>query len=127
MMRTRHGLWILTLIPFVVMTEANAQKQTERYIPIGKSPGLSGKHTSIATVDVMDMRDGTLTCTDTAGTVTVKIDKKTRIWVDRSAQGLTAVDGAPGDCRKGQVVEVKFRNNERRNGVVAEWIKVKAP
>jgi hypothetical protein len=113
------------LVPFLGTTEVIAQKQTERYIPIGKSPGLSGKYTIIAAVDVMDMREGTLTCTDTAGTVTVKIDEKTRIWVDRSAQGLTALDGAPGDCRKGQIVEIKFRNNERRIGAVAEWIKVK--
>lgn len=102
---------------------AHAQESTERYIPIGQSPGLSGTFTVIGDVDSVDVKRGTLTCVDPQGAVAVAIDENTKIWLDRSKQGLSNVPGPLGYCRKGHVVEVKFRDNDRR-ARIAEWIKV---
>jgi len=125
-MKTLCMLGVFVAVQVLVVQNVNAQRLTERYIPIGKSPGLSGKNTSIATIDTVDTQQGTMTCTGPSGTITVKVDQNTKIWLDRSKQKLTTLEYSLGDCRKGQIVEVKFRNNDRGIGV-AEWIKVATP
>lgn len=118
-------LRILALLTIFAGANVYSQKSTERYIPLGKSPGLSGKQTVMGTVTAVDARRGTLTCTDSTGTIIVKVDKNTKIWVDRSDQRLMNVTGSLEGCRAGHAVEVKFRKNDRQ-AAVAEWIKVRA-
>ncbi len=119
-------LGVIALVTTFTATNVSAQRFTERYIPIGQSPGLSGKYTIVGTVDAVDMQRGTLTCTYLSGTIAARVDKATKIWIDRSKRKLTNLEGSLTDCKKGHLVEVKFRNNERRAGVVADWIKVEA-
>jgi len=118
---------IMAVVVLFAITAVSAQKLTERYIPIGKSPGLSGKHTIIGTVTAVDRPGKTLTCIYSGGSVTVKVDKNTKFWMDRSKQKLTNLDCSLGDCAMGRTIEIKFRNNERGPEAVAEWIKVEAP
>ncbi len=107
------------------LSGVHAQEATERYIPIGKSPGLSGAFTVIGVVDSVDVKRGTLTCVDPQGAVAVTVDEDTKLWLDRSKRGLTNVPGLLGYCRRGHVIEVKFRDNDRR-ARIAEWIKVES-
>ena len=73
------------------------------------------------------MQARTLTCKDTGGfTVQVAVDEKTRIWLDRSGLKLPNLYGSLVYCKQGLLVEIKYRNNERKPGAVAEWIKVQA-
>lgn len=123
-MKSLKSLRMFAFCVLIAVSSGYAQKVTERYIPIGKSPGLSGKHTSIGPIGAVDVHRGTLTYADSSGTVTVKVDKKTKIWLDRSKQKLMNMEGSLSECKKGNIVEVKFRNNERREGAAAEWIKV---
>jgi hypothetical protein len=123
-MNTQRMFGILALLTLVSVVGVHAQKSTERFIPVGKSPGISGKYTSIGTIDAVDMDQRTLTCTDSTGTIMVKVDKNTKIWVDRSKQKLPNLKGSLDDCHQGQVVEVKYRNNERQPGAAADWIKI---
>jgi hypothetical protein len=102
---------------------AHAQKTTEKFIPIGKSPGLSGKFTLIGKIEAVDPQKNTLTCADSTGTHTVKVAEQTRIWLDRSRLNQTNQTGALTDCQKGRLVEVKFVDKARKEGP-AEWIKV---
>ena len=61
------------------------------------------------------------TCKDATGaTVQVAVDEKTRIWFDRSRLKLPNLNGSLVDCKQGLLVEVKYRNNERKPGVVAD-------
>ncbi len=115
---------ILALLTMLSVAYASAQKSTERFIPVGKSPGISGKYTSIGTIDSINMDQGTVTCTDASGTITVKVDANTRIWVDRSKQKLQNMKGSLYDCHQGETVEIKYRDNNRQPGAVADWIKV---
>ena len=123
-MNTLRLIGTLAIVSFFSIGSVYAQKSTERYIPVGRSPGISGKYTSVGTIDAVDMNQRTMTCSDASGTMTVKVDENTKIWVDRSKQKLTNLKGSLGDCQHGQVVEVKFRNNIREPGAVADWIKI---
>jgi hypothetical protein len=101
---------------------AYGQKETELYIPIGQSPGLSQKYTSIGELAEVDPRAKTVTIADPAGRRTVKITEKTRIWLDRSKLKQTNLTGSFADLQKGRRVEVKYDDPQRRE--VAEWVKV---
>ena len=101
---------------------AHGQKATEQFIPVGQSPGLSGKHTSIGEVAGVDARAKTLTIVEPAGRRTVKITDKTRIWLDRSKLKQTNVAGSFADLQKGRRVEVKYEEPAQR--AIADWVKV---
>jgi hypothetical protein len=100
------------------------QKLTEMYIPIGQSPGLSGKHTVIGNIEAVDARMRTITCAYGAESTTMKVTDTTRIWLDRSKAKLPSVKGTLGDCQVGRRMEAKFVNNQRVAGGAVEWIKV---
>lgn len=117
----KRNLLLLLALAVLAATPATGQRATERFIPIGKSPGLSGKCTymgKIATADlngrVISGRSWTATLTD-----------RTRIWLDRSKLGQSSVTGTPADLKAGATIEIKYVGLERgkRSGP-AEWIKV---
>jgi hypothetical protein len=101
---------------------AHGQKSTEQYIPIGKSPGLSGKYTSIGLLTAVDARARTITVADSAGPKTLKLTDTTRIWLDRSKLRKSSISGKFADLVKGRRVEAKYEHPDRKN--VAEWVKV---
>jgi len=106
------------------IASAYAQEATERYIPIGQSPGLSQKVTSMGEIATVDAQQRTITITEQAGSRTVRIEKDTRIWIDRTRLKLTNLTGGFADLRKGSRVEVKYADPARRD--VADWVKVEA-
>ncbi|NIR49418.1 hypothetical protein GWO43_13005 [candidate division KSB1 bacterium] len=120
-MRKYTGLFAIVL--FLIGSQAYAQKATERFIPIGESPGLSGKHTVIGTVDEVNKQTQTITVSDSSGSFTAKITDETRIWLDRSHLKLTNKMGAFTDIQMGRLIEVKSVGEEREG--IAEWIKVR--
>jgi opacity protein-like surface antigen len=101
---------------------AHGQKQTERYIPIGQSPGVSGKSTWIGTVEATDPKARTITVAAADRRYTVAVAERTLIWLDRSRLKQTALGGSYGDLQPGRRVEVKYGNAGRAG--IAEWIKV---
>ncbi len=103
-------------------TAPQAQQATERYIPIGASPGVSNTSSIIGTIATVSA--GTLTMSDAAGTVSVSIPSETPIWLDRSAATGTTEIGSPADLKAGRRVEVKYREAARAATVTADWIKV---
>lgn len=112
-------------VGFVVVctgTAAHAQKSTEQFIPIGMSPGVSHKTTSIGLVDTLVMQERMVTVREQAARRTVKITDKTWIWLDRSKLKLPNLRGRLADLQRGRRVEVKFADPETR--LLAEWVKV---
>jgi hypothetical protein len=101
---------------------AHGQKATERYIPIGQSPGLSGKYTSIGLITDVNTRARTITIADSAGPKTVQLSDTTRIWLDRSKLRKSNTTGRFTDLVKGRRVEAKYQYPER--GQAVEWVKV---
>ncbi len=103
---------------------AYSQQETEIYIPIGQSPGLSGKVTMIGTVEAIDPQARSINVTGPAGTWRAVITDRTKIWLDKSKQRLSNQAGSFSDLRKGVLVEVKYMEGERKDRGPADWIKV---
>jgi hypothetical protein len=102
--------------------EASAQEATEMFIPIGQSPGLSGKGSMIGTLESVDRGKGMVTISSPSGTQTVRFTDRTHIWLDRSLQKQPNQNGTIADLQQGRKVEIKLRKGEPK--AVAEWIKV---
>jgi hypothetical protein len=102
--------------------EASGQQATEMFIPIGQSPGLSGKGSLIGTLESVDPGKRMVTISSSLGAQTVGITDRTLIWLDRSQQKQPNQNGAINDLQKGRKVEVKLRKGDPK--AVAEWIKV---
>ncbi len=114
----------ITLTLLVGVPCVHGQKATEIFIPIGKSPGLSGKYTTIGKIDTVNAQDQTITMTDSSGSYTIKITDRTQIWLDNSKLKSTNRKGAFTDLQKGLLAEVKYEDSARKDKGTAEWIKI---
>ncbi len=97
------------------------QQTTEQFIPMGKSPGVSGKLAWMGVIEQVDDRNRTITIKTDSASKTIKLTDKTRIWLDRSKMRTRSIKSSFADLKKGSKVEVKWvKDNESE----AEWIKV---
>jgi hypothetical protein len=100
-----------------------AHEETERYIPIGQSPGISGKYSYLGPIRSIDRAQQAVIVEDASGQRAVKVTPRTRIYLDRSASGLTNLTGSFEDCRIGYTVEIKYVDARTKDE--ADWIKVR--
>ena len=121
-MRTPFAVMGLTITLLAGMSYAHGQRATEQFIPLGHSPGLSGRYTYIGQIASADAQQRTISVSQTGGSHTVKITDATRIWLDRSKLRQTALRGSFGDLKKGEKVEIKYQGNDREQP--ADWVKV---
>ena len=105
---------ILTVVLLWAVTGV-AHQQTERYIPIGYSPGLTDTVSGI----VRSNRGSYLSIEGEK----IAVDDHTPVWIDRSLLGRTSLVGDREDCKPGHYVEVRYHQMDGEN--VAEWIKVR--
>lgn len=118
---SRIGVAVVFLLS---ISQAYGQKSTEIFIPVGKSPGLSGKYTVLGKIEAVNAQNQTITMADPSGSYTVKITKKTQIWLDNSKLKKTNQKGTFADLRKDLLAEIKFEENKRMDLGTAEWVKV---
>jgi hypothetical protein len=123
MLKLLTGIGVTLALLFGV-PDANAQKATEIFIPLGKSPGLSGKYTTIGKIDAINAPDKTITMTDSLGSYTIKVTERTKIWLDNSQLKSTNQKGSFADLREGLLAEVKHEDAARKDKGAAEWIKI---
>ena len=97
---------------------AVAQQATERYIPIGESPGVSSY---IGEIVAVDHAQRILTIATNENRYTLRVTNATRIWEDRSAAARSNTNARFADCEAGDRAEVSY---SPENPAVAEWIKV---
>lgn len=122
MRKSANALTWLVLTGFIACA-AYAQQMTERFIPIGESPGLSRTGTVIGTVGDVDAQASTFVVSADGASRTVRVTAQTHVWLDRSGLKLANLDGGIADLKSGSTVEVKFR--DPRNSERAEWVKVR--
>jgi hypothetical protein len=116
-------LFVAIIVGLVgVLSQALAEKTTELYIPLGQSPGVSGKLTVIGKIERVDAQNGALTLSNATGSYNVQVTENTKIYLDKSRLNQKNVYGALADCKKGMSAEVRFVDDER--GRPAEWIKL---
>lgn len=104
---------------------ASAQRATEQFIPVGKSPGVSGTSAYMGSILAVDVARRTVTVRGARGETAIKVSQSTRIWLDRSGQRQPATVGTLADLQVGWTVEVKYLDPAKKEG--AEWIKVAVP
>jgi len=110
------GLWLGCL------TQVHGQEMTEMYIPIGQSPGVSGKSSLSGAIDSVNLQKQTLAVSGPSGIQAVVLTDRTRIWLDRTQAQLSNQIGTLANLQKGLKVEVKFREADQKR--IAEWVKV---
>ncbi len=119
----RNGA-VIAMMVFGGAAYGHGQEATEMFIPVGQSPGLSGKITIIGTVEAVNAADRTITIAGASGTARAEITDHTDIWLDRSKLRLPNLKGTLADCKRGRVVEVKYEDAVHRGQGRARWIKV---
>ena len=107
------------LVSLLAVHGVHGQQATERYIPIGSSPGLSASETLIGTITGVNYAAQSIDVRSRDGTMTVTMNDKTRYFLDRSRRGRTNQTGSIADCKVGRRVELKFT----LEGLV-DWIKI---
>ncbi|NIO03157.1 MAG: hypothetical protein GTN74_00690 [Proteobacteria bacterium] len=120
-------LYIVLFVTVSVLggvSSAHCQKMTEIFIPIGQSPGLSGKYSIIGKIETVNSQGQTITIVDPSGSHIARITERTKIWLDKSKLGLSNQKGSFADLRKGLTVEVNYEKPSGKEGAEAEWIKV---
>lgn len=106
-----------------VSFELTAQLTTEIYIPIGKSPGVSGKYAVMGKIESVNLKDSAVTIIqETGGKVTVKITPGCVIYLDKSKLNTRNKKGYCTDMKPGMKAEAKYKDNKAGNKF--EWIKV---
>ena len=110
------GLWLGCL------AQAQGQQMTEMFIPIGQSPGVSGKSSLVGAIESVNPQKRTLAVSGPSGTQPVVLTDRTRIWIDRTQLRMPNQTGTLANLQKGLKVEVKFRDADQKR--VADWIKV---
>ena len=124
-MSHRIGVFLVCAVAVLGQSLAHGQRETERYIPIGQSPGASGKMTRIGTVDAVDARARSFVLVTPEGRYSVPVTAQTRIWLDRYRQKQTALTGSFADLRAGRRVEVRYDDPGRVKHIY--WIKIEVP
>jgi len=114
----------VVLAALVTSAPAGAHMATERYIPIGQSPGVSHNLTVVGKIEAADPARKTVTVATPSGNLVVEIRQDSKIWVDRSKLKQTNLVGQFADLRQGSTVEVRFTDPVRKR--FAAWVKVEA-
>jgi len=121
-MNRRRLLRAARLLALLGPFHAHGQRRTERYIPIGRSPGASGVTTRIGTVQSADARSRTFELETPEGRHEVAVPADAPIWLDRSRQRQSALDGSFDDLQPGRRAEVRYASPARAGHAL--WIKV---
>ncbi len=124
-MLNRYLRWAILAVTLGGALAAYGQEATEIYIPVGQSPGLSGKSSLMGTLESVDRGKRMVTVSDPSGARAVALTERTSIWLDRSLQKQPNRSGAMADLQPGRKIEIKLRKGEPKP--VAEWIKVQIP
>lgn len=105
-----------------VVAQAHAQQAAERFIPLGRSPGLSGQATLLGVIRHADPASGKLTLELKDGRANaIAITPATHIWVDRSQLRQANVPGGFDDLVPGRRLEAMPHAGDPSQ---AEWVKV---
>ncbi len=100
-----------------------AHPATERYIPIGKSPGAS-QFGSIGVIEAVNVTDRSIRVSGRDAAHWVRLTDRTHIWLDRTKLSKSNLLGNFSDCQAGRTVEIHYEDESR---TVAAWIKIAVP
>ena len=100
----------------ILASSAAAQEATERFIPIGMSPGVSSVIGTISQVDYDAQR---MTINVDGTSLTIELAARTHYYLDNYKLKKSNETGDLHDCKAGLRVEVKLDDDCK-----ADWIKI---
>ena len=114
---------IVTVISIILsmLSLSYAQESSERFIPIGQSPGISNKLSYIGNIIGINRSENTIVVETNNNQVSIDISTNTKFWLDRSKSKLSNLVANYESCAIGQKVEVKYN---RLDNKLADWIKI---
>ena len=112
----------LAMLFLIISNTALPQQATEVYIPIGKSPGVSGRDSIVGSISSVDHARYRMTVSVSGETKMVKMSPVTRYYVDKTRARKQNKTGSFEDCEVGQRIEAYV--DEDGNAV---WVKIEAP
>lgn len=95
---------------------------TERYIPIGESPGISGIKSHIGTIRSVAEVPGAGLTMRVGEEEAVKIDHESRIYLQNVDPRKSNTIGTYADCKAGRLAEAYLADDG-----TAIWIKIRVP
>lgn len=119
----KNVLWAALAVAAIAAAPTGAQQTTERFIPIGESPGVSNEYSYIGKIVAVDRDARTITVEHAGGVKSIRLTEQTKIWLDRSKRRRQNAVGGYEDCEVGRDVEVKYL---RDDDGTADWIKIEA-
>ncbi len=124
-MHPRASAATVILILLLCVSSAYAQKTTEQFIPVGKSPGISGKYSLMGQLEEVDRQNRVVVVTNAEGRHTIKVTDATNIWLDRTPQRRSCESATLNDLTLGLRIEIKYVDYETKEE--ADWIKLEIP
>ncbi len=94
---------------------------TERYIPIGESPGVSNVKSYIGAIRSVRATASGLTMSVEGNDKLIEVTDETKIYLD-TGPGQTNRFGTEEDCQVGRMIEVYLEEDG-----TAYWIKIRVP
>lgn len=98
-----------------------AQQTTEKFIPIGMSPGVSGKSSYQGNIVTVNSAAKSFSMQADGDTKVINVAPTTLIWLDRSKNKKPNLDGEYGALETGSTVEVLMDPGDPAK---AAWIKI---
>jgi len=114
---------LLTVSLCLSFAAGQAQQTTEKFIPIGMSPGVSGKSSYQGNITEVNIAAKSFSMQIDGDNKVISFAPTTRIWLDRSKSKKSNLDGEPGALETGSKVEVMM---DPEDPTKAAWIKIEA-
>jgi hypothetical protein len=114
---------LLTVSLFLSFATGQAQQTTEKFIPIGMSPGVSGKSSYQGNITEVNVAAKSFSMQIDGDNKVISFAPTTRIWLDRSKSRKPNLDAEPGALETGSKVEVMM---DPKDPTKAAWIKIEA-
>jgi hypothetical protein len=114
---------LLTVSLCLSFATGQAQQTTEKFIPIGMSPGVSGKSSYQGNITEVNVAAKSFSMQIDGDNKVISFAPTTRIWLDRSKSKKPNLDGEPGALETGSKVEVMM---DPEDPTKAAWIKIEA-
>lgn len=113
---------LVLLAGFAVAMSAAGHQETELYIPIGQSPGISHVKSWIGEIRALDAKQNGFQMLVGDSSKYVAFDKATRIYLQYATPGQANRQGKAADCRAGRKAEVY-----QDEAGTLRWVKVQMP
>ena len=111
------------LVAVTVIPAGMAHPLTEKFIPIGMSPGVSNKVSFQGEITGVNRAAKSFSVRVDGSSKTFSVSSSTFIWLDRSKVRKPSIDGSFDDLESGRLIEVKYDSDDP---AVASWIKIEA-